>query len=271
MARIGIWVALLAGVWAFIRWLEWRKTYRPGRELWCTPSAEGLPYEEVEFVAEDACRLHGWWIPAGERCPAVLICHGNAGNIADRIWMARDFHSLGVNVFLFDYRGYGRSRGIPTERGLYRDGRAAYEVVRSRYGDAEDPPVFVYGRSLGGAVAVQLALDRPVRGLILEGTFTSARDMAAVIYPGLPVGAVISQRFDNADKIRRLRGIPKIIAHSRDDEIVPYELGRRLFELAAEPKVFCELRGSHNDSGWESTPAYWAEVARLLRGPAARW
>lgn len=263
--RLGSWLLVLLAAWGGVRWLEWKSTYYPSRGLWCTPADAGLGFEDVEFVSEDARRLHGWWIPVEEEAPTILVCHGNAGNIADRVWLAKDFARLGVNIFLFDYRGYGKSSGFPTERGLYRDARAAYEVVRARYADAERPPVVVYGRSLGGAVAVQLACDRPVRGLILEGTFTSARDMARVIYPWLPLGWVLSQRFDVERKIAQLSGIPKIIAHSRDDEVVPYRLGRRVYQAAAEPKVFCELTGSHNDSGWETTPSYWREIEQLLQ------
>jgi len=265
VGRVGIWMGLAGLIWLWARLLEWKTTFYPSRHLWCTPGDQGLEYEEIHFVAEDACRLHGWWILAPTNARgAVIVCHGNAGNIADRIWIARAFSSLGVDVFLFDYRGYGRSAGFPTERGLYRDARAAYEVVRARYGDTEAPPVIVYGRSLGGAVAVNLAAERAVRGIILEGTFTRVRDMARVIYPWLPIGWLLSQRFDSLCKIGLLAGIPKIIAHSRDDEIVPFELGRTLFDAAPEPKKFCELRGSHNDCGWDSNPAYWSEICRLV-------
>ncbi|HIE09999.1 MAG TPA: alpha/beta fold hydrolase [Kiritimatiellae bacterium] len=265
VGKVGIWVAAAALIWVWVRMLEWKTTFYPSRQLWCTPAEQALEYEEVHFVAEDACRLHGWWITGPPKARgAVIVCHGNAGNIADRVWMAQAFTSLGLNVFLFDYRGYGRSAGIPTERGLYRDARAAYEVVRARYGDVEDPPVIVYGRSLGAAVAVNLAAERAVRGVVLEGAFTRARDMARVIYPWLPIGWLLSQRFDSLSKIGLLGGVPKIIAHSRDDEIVPFELGRALFDAAPPPKKFCELRGSHNDCGWDSSPAYWSEIRRLV-------
>jgi hypothetical protein len=180
------------------------------------------------------------------------------------VGICRDLHQLGAHVFIFDYRGYGRSRGFPTESGTYRDARAAYEVVRARYADADQPPVLLYGRSLGGAVAVQLALDRPVRGVVLEGAFTSTRDMARMLFPGLPLQYFCRFQYDALAKIRGLQA-PKLLAHSRDDEVVPPAMGRTLFEAAAEPKLFYELRGGHNDIGWNTDPGYGKALEQFVR------
>ncbi|HOW96372.1 MAG TPA: alpha/beta hydrolase [Kiritimatiellia bacterium] len=251
--------ALAAGFWLF----EWTKIYRPSRLLDTSPAAVQLDYEDVDFVAEDGRPLAGWWIPHPRARGTMLHCPGQSGNMGDRLHLAVDYHQLGMNVFLFDYRGYGRSRGIPTEKGTYRDARAAFEVIRARYGDAEAPPVVVHGVSLGGAVAVQLALDKPVRGLILEGAFTSIRDMGARLYPWLPMRWLSRFRYDSLAKMPRLK-TPLLLAHSREDERTPFEFGRRLYEAAAEPKRMVELTGRHRDAGWNRTPEYGRALQDFL-------
>ena len=252
-----------AAAWAFLRVFEWAKVFRPSRILETTPAAAQLEYEEIAFVAEDGRFLAGWWIPHPRARGTILHCPGNSGNMGDRVHLAVDYHRLGVNAFLFDYRGYGRSRGVPTEQGTYRDARAAYEVVRARYGDTEAPPVVVHGKSLGGAVAIQLALDKPVRGLIVEGAFTSTRDMGEWRYPWLPIRWFSRFRYDSISKAPRLR-VPTLFAHSREDERTPFEFGQRLFNAAPAPKQMIPLHGSHHDAGWNRTPAYWRAVQDFL-------
>ena len=249
-------------LWLFLRFFERRNLYYPERVLDATPADARLPFEDVTFVAEDDCPLHGWWIPHQEARGTIIMCHGNAGNISSRIWMAADLYQLGVNVFLFDYRGYGKSRGIPSERGLARDARAAFEMVRARYKDSEEPPVIVYGRSLGGAVAVQLALDKPVRGLILESALASTIEIGKELYPLLPVSLFCRDRYDMISKIKDVT-VPLVIAHSPHDTLIPYKLGQKVFENAHEPKVFHDLHGDHNDSGWNFDGPYWHSIEEL--------
>jgi fermentation-respiration switch protein FrsA (DUF1100 family) len=257
-------VLILSGaVWAYLRFFEWRNLYHPAHKIEVTPSEFGLQYEDVNFMSEDGRALHGWWIPHAQARGTVIHCQGNAGNIGDRAWMAADFHRLNVNVFLFDYRGYGESRGLPTEQGTYRDARAAYEVVRAKYQDQESPPVVLHGQSLGGAVAIQLALDKPVRGLIVESAFSSVIDMGQKLYPLLPIKWFCHFRYDSASKVSRLH-IPKLFAHSRRDDLIPYDLGEKLYHNAAQPKEFVILEGSHNEAGWMLTPAYWRAIEQFL-------
>ncbi|OQA29589.1 MAG: Alpha/beta hydrolase family protein [Verrucomicrobia bacterium ADurb.Bin345] len=263
--------ALAAAGWAFLRYFEWKNLYFPAGPITTTPAEFGLEYEDVVFVSEDGNALHGWWIPHARARGSVIHCHGNAGNIGDRAWLAADFHRLGLNVFLFDYRGYGQSRGLPTERGTYADARAAFEVVRAKYGDADNPPILVHGQSLGGAVAIQLACDRPVCGLIVESTFTSVVEMGRKLYPRLPVRAFIRYRYNSLEKIARI-AVPKLISHSRTDELVPFEMGQQLFNAASEPREFVALAGTHGEAGWGTTPEYWPCVERFVDrvfGPAS--
>ncbi len=271
MNALIMWVALAAAVWLGFRIFEWKSIYYPRRRWRATPDAAGLAYEDVAFVAEDGCLLHGWWIPAERGRGTVIYCHGNASNIGDCVTVAAELTRMDVHVFLFDYRGYGRSRGFPTERGTYRDARAAYEVVRARYGDAEQPPVAVYGHSLGGAIAVQLALDKPVKGIALENAFTSIMDMGRALYPFLPVQWFCRYRYDNLAKMPGL-SVPVIVSHSRQDDVTPFEMGRRLYDVAREPKEFFELSGGHNESNWERNPLYRQGLTGFLDrvlGPAS--
>jgi fermentation-respiration switch protein FrsA (DUF1100 family) len=254
-----------AAFWAGGVWFEWYNVFRPRRgKPEMTPADAGLEFEDVTFVAEDGKVLHGWWIPNSDAIGTILYCHGNADNIGGRVGLCADLHRIGVNVFIFDYRGYGLSRGIPTEHGVYRDARAAYEVVRARHQDSDHPPVIVYGGSLGGAVALQVALDRPVRGVILECTFTSILDMGKQLYPWLPIRLVSLMRFDSLRKISRLN-VPKLIAHSCDDELIPYTMGRQLYDAAKEPKTFFDLTGKHDEAGWNAVEHYWHEIERFVR------
>lgn len=259
----GLGIAAAGAAYVFARYFEWRNVYYPTREFLALPKDAGLEFEEVDFMTEDGRLLYGWWIPHPEARGAIIHCHGNAGNMGDRVEMAADLHRLRVNVFLFDYRGYGLSRGLPTEKGTYADARAAFEVVRARYHDSERPPVIVHGQSLGGAVALQLALDKPIRGLVVESTFTSVTDMARKLYPGLPLHWLVRFRYDSLAKISRV-SVPKLLAHSRTDDLIPYEMGQRLFEAATEPKEFVTLTGGHNEAGWATSPEYWSALQRFV-------
>ena len=210
-------------------------------------SPRGLRIEDAEFTAADGTRLHGWYLPRDDSRGAVLFCHGNAGNITHREEILRRLHHVTkVSVLIFDYRGYGRSQGKPSEAGVLADARAARDWLARR---ENLPPerLILMGESLGGAVAVHLAAEGPARGLILESTFTSLPDVAAHHFPWVPVRLLMRTRLDALSKIKDYRG-PLLQCHGDQDTIVPYELGRRLFEAANEPKQFITFAGGdHND------------------------
>lgn len=235
--------------------------YFPERELAGTPASLGLAYQDVWFQADDGVRLHGWLIP-GTRPTTLLWSHGNAGNISHRLDNIRDIHQrLGIGVFIFDYRGYGRSDGSPTEAGLYLDARAAREAL-VRTLDVPSERIVYFGRSLGGAVALELALAHPPPGLILESPFLSVQAMANRTLPGS--GFLFKSRFDSLAKIRRLR-TPLLILHGDADEVVPYEHGRRLWEAASEPKAFYTIaRARHNDTYLVGGSGYWGAWRTFL-------
>ena len=235
--------------------------YYPVRELTGTPASFGLAYRDVWFQADDGVRLHGWLIP-GTRPTTLLWSHGNAGNISHRLDNIRDIHQrLGIGVFIFDYRGYGRSDGSPTEAGLYRDARAAREAL-VRDGGVPSERIVYFGRSLGAAVALELALAHPPRGLILESPFLSVQAMANRTLPGS--GYLFKSRFDSLARIGRLRA-PLLILHGDADEVVPYEHGRRLWEAASEPKAFYTIaRARHNDTYLVGGREYWEAWRKFL-------
>ena len=240
-------VALVVAGWIYLRRFERAQLYAPAPDIAATPAQFQLRYQDVQFSAADGTALHGWWIPANRPRGTVVYCHGNAGNIGRSARYAPEFFKRGFNLLLWDYRGFGRSGGRPTEPGLYDDARAAFDAAAAMGGDL---PVLVYGLSLGGAVAVQLAVDRPAAALIVEGGFASAADIARRRYPALPLDRLLSAAYDSAAKAAALEGLPKLFGHSLQDEVIPFQSGRILHAAAAPPKTFVLLAGGHNDSSW---------------------
>ncbi|UCC44356.1 MAG: alpha/beta hydrolase [Candidatus Zixiibacteriota bacterium] len=238
---LGVVVALLA----FLYFGQGKIIFIPSRSIDATPADAGLAYEDVYIEVDDGVQIHGWYARQNSSAPTVLFCHGNAGNISHRISTAQMLNELGVNYLMFDYRGYGRSGGSPSEENAYGDAAAAYRWLRTEKGVPAES-LFVFGRSLGGAVGVELSTAQDCAGLILESTFTSISDMGKRIYPFLPVKLLVRYRFASIEKMSRVK-CPLLVAHSADDELIPYEMGKRLYEAGSEPKGFVEFSGGHND------------------------
>ena len=227
-----------------------------------TPADWGLDYEEVGLTTADGLELHGWFIPRQGARKVVLFLHGNAGNITHRGESLSVFSGLGLNVFIFDYRGYGRSQGMPTEEGLYLDAEAAWRYLTDVRGyRASD--IIIFGRSLGGAVATQLASRVDPGGLILESTFSSASDVAHQAFPLLSRLVLLRYDFDSVSRLESVQA-PVLVLHSPQDDVIPYELGRRLYDAANEPKEFAILNGDHNTGFIASRLHYERVLARFL-------
>jgi fermentation-respiration switch protein FrsA (DUF1100 family) len=245
-----------------------RFVFFPDAELAGSPADLALDYEDTWFAADDGVRLHGWYVP-GRRRETLLWSHGNAGNISHRLDKLRLLHDLvGVNVLLYDYRGFGRSAGNPSEEGLYADARGALAYLRGR-SDVDQRRIVYFGRSLGSSVAVHLGTVTAAHGMILETPFLSLRDMASELLPGL-LSSLVPRSFDNASKIREIT-CPKLFIHGDRDEVVPYGQGKRLYEQATKPKSFLTLRGAgHNDTYIVGGRRYFERIATFIEGlPAA--
>ena len=251
--------------------LEKFALFFPERSLGATPRAEGLAYEDVWFTAADGIALHGWWIPAPGAPVTLVWFHGNAGNIGDRVHNIGYLHRvLRVNVFIFDYRGYGQSHGGRSdlsEEATYRDGEGALAYLRARPEVARTRLVY-FGRSLGAAIAIELARTQPPAGLIVETAFTTLKDVARVHYPFLPLW-FLRTKYESLHKIPEIR-VPLLILHGDRDEVVPLDQAHRLYAAANEPKRLYVIRGaSHNDTYMVGGAAYfdvWASFLGSLDG-----
>jgi len=210
-----------------------------------SPRDLALEYTSVHLTTDDGVRLHGWWVPSDPERAVVLFFHGNAGNISDRLDSIRIFNELDLSVFIFDYRGYGESEGEPSEQGTYRDGEAAWRYLTEER-HIDPARIVMFGRSLGAAVATQIAIRHKPRALILESAFTSIRDMARAAMPWVPVGPFLRTHYDTLRAVRSVE-CPILVVHSRDDEVVPFAQGKAIFDAAREPKAFLELRYGHNE------------------------
>lgn len=241
--------ALLAGLlWFMLRWFEHANVYQPTRTHVARADALGRPFEEARFAARDGTRLHGWFFPAAADSPrrhlAVLHCHGNGGNLSHRLDVAEALLETGVNVLLFDYRGYGWSAGRPSEEGTYLDAEAAHAWLVARGFAA--PHIIAFGESLGGGVAAELARRVPLAGLVLQSTFTSLPDLGAELFPFLPVRWLARIRYDTQAKLPQLH-VPVLVMHGREDTLIRFVHAERNFAAARPPKRLVELAGDHND------------------------
>jgi len=254
-------------VLAVLRLSESRLLYVPGsgRTLLDPPAELDLGVQRVELTTSDGVRLVSWAMPA-DSGPGhwLLICHGNAGNISD---VGRPYHyaglrALGLSLFAFDYRGYGESEGTPTEAGLYRDADAAYRYLRDSLAVPADR-IVVFGHSLGSAVAVELVSRVPAAGLVLDGALTSVVERAQEVFPYAPVRWIAASRFQSIERVGALT-LPKLFLHAGNDDVVPIRHGRRLFEAAAEPKVFVTLQGGHGDAFEVDSAAYFGAIGRFV-------
>lgn len=242
------------------------QTFLPTRYptgIW-DPSVFGLPYEDVWFESEDGVALHGWWIRHPKAMATVVFCHGNSGSISDQIGVFLQMRRLRVNIFAFDYRGYGRSAGSPSEQGLFQDVRAACDLVHRRWRVGFER-MLLFGHSLGGAVAIDGAMHRPVAGLIVQSSFTQIRDMARHIFQDFPLHIIARNEFRSIEKVAEL-AMPKLFIHGTEDGTIPLVIGESLYDAAAEPKQWHPVhRAGHNDVDRFGSFRYFRALSRFCR------
>lgn len=234
----------------------------PGRIIKQDPATIGLSFEEVELRTSDDLLLHAWFVPAEQERGTILFCHGNAGNISHRLESLLIFHDLGFSTLIFDYRGYGRSEGHPSEEGTYRDGEAAWDHL-TRIRNIPPERIILFGRSLGGGVATRLGVTHHPGALIVESSFTSVPDLAAGLYPLLPARLLCRFRYNNLQRIPRIH-CAILIIHSRDDEIIPFSHGQTLRGAAGTGATFLELQGGHNEGFLLDEKRYREGMERFL-------
>jgi hypothetical protein len=256
---------LYAGITALVYFRQSSLLYYPniaGRSLDASPQHIGLAFEDVELLTEDKVRLHGWFIPSDNPRGTLLFFHGNAGNISHRLDSIAIFNRMNLDVFIFDYRGYGQSQGRVSETGTYLDAEAAWFYLdETRAIDADE--IIVFGRSLGASIAAWLASRHRPAALILESSFSSVPSMAQRLYPFLPVKWLSNFSYDTRQYVSRIE-CPLLVAHSKDDEIIPYAEGRLVFDAAPTSKQFLDMRGGHNDGFIATGQAYSDGLSRFI-------
>jgi fermentation-respiration switch protein FrsA (DUF1100 family) len=265
----GLVIAYLVTI-AVLLFLERKLIFRPvaAAEHWLAPPNPLV--QDVELRIEDGTKIHGWWCPVADWSPdqgALLYCHGNAGNLSWRAGAIAQWQKeMHLSVFIFDYPGFGRSEGSPSEEACYAAGDAAYDwLAKTRHVAPES--IILYGKSLGGGVAIDLATRRPHSALVLAKTFTSMPDEAQKVCPIMPARWLVRTQFDNLSKIKKCTQ-PVFIAHGTTDGLIPFSFGQRLFEAANEPKQFCAMEGvDHNDP---LTAEFYQSLRAFLSGPHPR-
>lgn len=250
--------------------LENRMIFHPSASIDHTPSQVGLEFEDIFFTARDGARLNGWFVPHREARSTLVWFHGNAGNIGHRVENIRWLHDrVPLNIFIFDYRGYGRSQGSPSEEGTYLDGEAALDLMRKKLGADGAKRIILFGRSLGAAIATEMATRFESQGLILESPFVSIAEMARVLFPFVPIGPLLRTRYDVRATIQKIQ-VPLLVLHGDRDEVIPFEQGKLVFAAAPEPKRFFAIAGAnHNDTVVVGGESYFEQLKQFIEWSAA--
>lgn len=236
--------SFIFGLFVLVRYLEGNAIFFPSKQITLTPDRVGLSFDDVYLTTSDGIKINAWLLKNPQAKATLIYAHGNAGAMSDRLMKIKYFHDLGLNVIVFDYRGFGKSEGSPSEQGVYLDALTVYDYLKTR-ADLNTMPIIAYGASMGGVVAVDLATKRPVNVLIVDSSITSGLEVARKLYPYIP-SFLITIRFDSLSKVKTLT-MPKLFIHSPQDKVIAYQMGRRLFEAAHDPKEFIKSNGGHNE------------------------
>ena len=246
-----------------INLLVQRLLYHPDRTVEFMPQEYGLKSEEIYFSSLNGLKLNGLFFPAPDSKMTLILFHGNAENVGDRLDFVKKLVDLGLNLFYFDYQGYGRSEGKPSEQNTYDDGLAAYDYVKSR-NDVDPERIVLYGRSLGGGIAIDVAVRTGCYSLITEGAFVSIKEMAKGFVPLVPFQYTVADKYNNVKKIAKLN-MPYLIIHGTEDGTIPFLHGKKLFEAANEPKEFFPVADAgHNDVHDVADKVFWKKISSFL-------
>lgn len=237
--------------------------FYPISEVDVSPEEWGLSYENVELKLKDNTKISGWYLPHPQANKTVLFFHGNGGNISHRGDSLYVFHKLKMNVLIIDYVGYGNSEGVPSEQGLYQSANVAWQYLVSTK-KFKPGNIIIFGRSLGGAVAVDLASKVKAGGLILESTFSSVRDLVDMAFPILSSFIYLRYEFNSINKIKNI-STPTLVIHSPEDGVIPFELGVKLFNNLNVEKQFLQIAGGHNDGFMQSIRPYMQTLRVFIK------
>jgi uncharacterized protein len=239
-------VILYLGILLCFYFFQGRLVFHPRKEIISTPADLGLDFEKIKCVIPGKPAITGWYLNQENTQKTLLYCHGNAGNLSTHLDHIAAIYKTGVNVFIFDYQGFGETPGKPTEANTYKDALTAYEYL-TQVKKITPKNIILYGHSLGGAIASKIATKVETKGLILEGTFTDINELGAELYPYLPVKKLSKVNYNSIKNIKSIT-VPILIIHSIDDEVIPYKYGQELFKAAPEPKSFLEVEGRHDET-----------------------
>ena len=263
---------LFSGVYLYFT--QHKMVFLPGKNLAMTPDEIGLQYEDLYIQSGNKEKINAWYFPCRDSIEipdkkVVLFCHGNAGNISHRLETVEYILSLGANIMLFDYRGFGKSEGSPGEEEVYQDALVCYNwLINEKEFSPEQ--IIVFGRSLGGAVAVDLASKVTCGGVIVESSFTSAKAMAKEMFSIFPINLILTYKLNSIDKIGHIK-YPVLVTHSTDDDIIPYKMGEELFNAAEEPKKFVKLSGRHDERDYYLDSIYRSALIEMIIGNYSNW
>jgi len=261
---------LIFGIYLYFS--QHKMVFFPSKDLILTPDQIGLEYEDLYFESGDKEKINAWFLPASdttENNKVVLFCHGNAGNISHRMETVEYILGLSASIMLFDYRGFGKSVGAPGEEEVYQDALVCYNWLIDKKNFSPDQ-IIIFGRSLGGAVAVDLASKVPCGGVIVESSFTSAKDMAKVMIPMFPINLILKYKLNSIDKISNVK-CPVLVTHSTEDDMIPYKMGEELFNAAGKPRKFIILSGNHNERYYFNDSNYRNALIEMINGNYSDW
>jgi len=237
--------------------------YFPDKKISFYPDQINLNYKDIYMITKDNIKINSWYIPGEKDSNLVIFCHGNAGNISGRVETIRLIHELNLSLLIFDYRGFGKSEGNISEKGLYLDIEAVYQYATKNL-NIDKKKVIIWGRSLGAAVAIDFASKHNINKLIIESAFTSISDMGQRIYPFLPLKFICTHKFLSINKIDKIKA-SKLFIHSKEDDLVPFSFGKILYKKAILQKSFLEIHGNHANGFFESKEDYIKGIKYFLK------
>lgn len=251
---IAIILLVYLGLMALLYFKQASYIYKQLETIEFTPDQIDLEYQDIYFTTKDNLKLHGWYLPKKNARSHILFCHGNAGTVSHLVETFKIFNQLGFSTFVFDYRGYGHSEGSPNEEGTYQDACAALHYLIHQL-NIPLQEIIIAGRSLGGAIACRTAAHNQPKAVIIESSFSCIVDMAKRRFPIIPVDFLIKNHYPSKQNITQINA-PILIVHSSQDEVIPFEMGQKLFDLANEPKQFLEISGDHDNGYYQSGTIY---------------